>query len=433
MTSFLAALLVLGLPAGLAGQQEAAAADTASVDEVVLVFLDCPHWLCDFDYVRRELPFVTWVRDRQVADVHLLVTEQDTGGGGNLFTLDFIGREDFDGLERRLTVSTDPTESEAEERQELVRVMALGLSTYAAETPAGAGLRVTYEEAGAEETGQRRTRIQDPWNRWVFDVDLGGGYSSEARVTSGSFNGGLSANRTTEEWKIDLGVGGRYSQRRFEVGDGEEFLSIQRDFGFQSLAVKSLGEHWSVGGQGSVRHSTRLNQDLTIRGGPAVEYNVFPYSESTRRQLTFLYAVSGVRFDYDELTVFEETSELRSTQTLNVSLDVQEQWGELNLSLEGLHYLQEIQQNRVTFSGRVELQLVQGLSFDIFGSASRVRDQIYLPAEEASDEEILVGQREFATDFETRVRIGLSYTFGSIYSDVVNPRFDSFDGGGDFF
>jgi type VI secretion system protein ImpC len=65
----------------------------------------------------------------------------DTGGGGNLFTLDFIGRSRFEGLERRLTFSSDPTQSETQEREGLVRVMALGLTTYAAETSAAAGLR----------------------------------------------------------------------------------------------------------------------------------------------------------------------------------------------------------------------------------------------------------------------------------------------------
>lgn len=33
--------------------------------------------------------------------------------------------------------------------------------------------------------------------------------------------------------------------------------------------------------------STYLNQELKVRAAPAVEYNVYPYSESTRKQLTF--------------------------------------------------------------------------------------------------------------------------------------------------
>ena len=194
-----------------------------------------------------------------------------------------------------------------------------------------------------------------------------------------------------------------------------------------SVVVKSLGSHWSVGAGGGGGRNSRVNQDLSLRLGPALEYSLFPYEESSRRQLTVLYVLAAERYDYREVTVFGERSELRSTQTVDVSLDAQQPWGEVRVSVEGSHYLREFQQNRLTVRGRVELQLVEGLSLDVSGRASRIRDQIYLPAEEASDEEILVGEREFATDFETGIRLGLSYTFGSIYSDVVNPRFESLD------
>ena len=47
------------------------------------VFLDCG-WYCDFDHLRTEITFVNWVRDRADAQVHVLVTQQTTGGGGYL-------------------------------------------------------------------------------------------------------------------------------------------------------------------------------------------------------------------------------------------------------------------------------------------------------------------------------------------------------------
>ncbi len=60
----------------------------------VRVFLDCPDTFCDFDYYRTEITFVNWVRDRQFAQVHVLVTTQRTGGGQE-YTLSFIGLERF--------------------------------------------------------------------------------------------------------------------------------------------------------------------------------------------------------------------------------------------------------------------------------------------------------------------------------------------------
>jgi hypothetical protein len=52
-----------------------------------------------------------------------------------------------------------------------------------------------------------------------------------------------------------------------------------------------------------------------------------------------------------------------------------------------------------------------------------VRDQISLRAGGASDEEVLTRQRQLATNFDYSASVGLSYTFGSVYSDVVNTRF----------
>ena len=49
------------------------------------VFLDGTR--IDMDYIRTEITFVNYVRDRKEADVHVLITQQRTGGGGREYTL----------------------------------------------------------------------------------------------------------------------------------------------------------------------------------------------------------------------------------------------------------------------------------------------------------------------------------------------------------
>lgn len=54
------------------------------------VYIDCD--LCDlsdFDYIRTEIAFVNYVRERKESQVHLLITTQETGGGGTEFTIRF--------------------------------------------------------------------------------------------------------------------------------------------------------------------------------------------------------------------------------------------------------------------------------------------------------------------------------------------------------
>ena len=56
-------------------------------------------------------------------------------------------------------------------------------------------------------------------------------------------------------------------------------------------------------------------------------------------------------------------------------------------------------------------------------STSLVRDQVYLAKTDLTDEEILIERRQLATDSRYRISFGFSYTFGSIFNNVVNPRF----------
>ena len=48
----------------------------------VRVFIDCQSVSCDYEYFRTEIAFVDHVRDRKDADVHVLITGQTTGSGG---------------------------------------------------------------------------------------------------------------------------------------------------------------------------------------------------------------------------------------------------------------------------------------------------------------------------------------------------------------
>ncbi len=67
---------------------------------------------------------------------------------------------------------------------------------------------------------------------------------------------------------------------------------------------------------------------------------------------------------------------------------------------------------------------MRGLSVFMHGSISRIRDRLFLPAGEVEEEDILLRTRRLPTDFEYAFTLGFSYTFGSIFNNIVNPRFD---------
>jgi len=71
----------------------------------------------------------------------------------------------------------------------------------------------------------------------------------------------------------------------------------------------------------------------------------------------------------------------------------------------------------------MNIRLLRGLSVSLRGEYSRIHDQLNLPKGDASIDEILLRRKELATNYEYSFSVGLSYTFGSIFSNVVNPRF----------
>ena len=131
-----------------------------------------------------------------------------------------------------------------------------------------------------------------------------------------------------------------------------------------------------------------------------------------------------------EITVFEKTKETLLHQSFEVILEYEQPWGEAIAVFEASNYLTDFEKSlmdlyRLEFFGFLEVRLVRGLSIFTRGRVSRIRDQIFLPQEEASEEEILLGNVRLPTSFEYSFSLGFSYTFGSIYNNVVNPRFGS--------
>ncbi|MBT7452513.1 MAG: hypothetical protein HN796_01385, partial [Gemmatimonadetes bacterium] len=164
------------------------------------------------------------------------------------------------------------------------------------------------------------------------------------------------------------------------------------------------------------------NVDFGLRIAPAVEYSYWPYDMDQKASLTVAYYVGQRRLDYAERTVYGERKETRFNQTLDVDLRLNQPWGSVRASLEGSHYFHDMQRYRVELYNRLSVRLFRGLSLRVEGGVDRINDQLSLAAGEASLEEILLRRRELATDYEVWGQIGFSYTFGSIYNNVVNNR-----------
>jgi len=384
------------------------------------VYIDCG--FCDLEYIKTEIAFINYVRDRKEAQVHVLFSIQSTGSGGREYTLTYLGQLEYAGQEDVLKYYSSKTETEDEIRQGLVQTLKVGLMRYVAKTPISRRISINLMDQ------VKPTSVIDKWDFWVFGLSARGFLNGQKSIVYNSLNGNLSANRVTPELKIRMNAAASYYYNKFDV-EGQSIESSMSSRSFNALTVKSLGEHWSVGGYLSLSSSSYSNVQFAFRAAPAVEYDFFPYSQSTRKQLRFLYKLNYSAIRYQEETIYLKTQENLWNEDLAITLELKEKWGTISTSLEGSHYFHDRRKYHVRLYSELSLRLYKGLSFDIFGSGSRIHDQLSLPKMGASLEDILLMRKQLATSYEYYFSIGLSYTFGSIYSNVVNPRFGS---GGEF-
>ena len=417
------ALLVLLGPAALS---LAAQEDQAAVDELkktaLKVFLDCDD--CDLSYIKTEITFVNYVRDRLEAQVHILISTQSTGGGGVEYTITFIGQNDFKDVQDLQKYYSNKTDTDDDVRRGLVKTLKLGLMSFVGRTPIARRIAVEYAPP------QGPAEARDRWNSWVFSLSGDAYLSGEETYRSHMAYGSFSANRVTPGSKVRLGLSVDRSKQKYIV-DEETITGTSNSWQASGLYVKSLGEHWSAGISFDVESSLFSNIDLGMEIAPAVEYNFFPYSQSTRRQLRALYSLALNPVRYREETIFGKLRETLFKQELSLTLDLREKFGTISLSAEGSNYLNDLGKYRIDTFSIVNLRLYKGLSVYVLGGYSWYHDsQLSLLGREPTYEEQLLRLRELPMTSNHFFAVGFQFQFGSIFTNVINPRFGSTGGSG---
>ena len=426
--AFLVAYALPFAPAG--AQQEAEDVRAGALN----VYLECAARGCESSHYRTELTFVNWVREQGDAQLHIIMTSTGTASGDE-YLLDFIGREELEGMDDQLAYSHSDTDSDDQRSRGLTGVLGVGLARYSVllgqtgpftiNTPSQAERRMELPPGLQGE-------VDDPWDYWVFRLGGDVRYEDEDLRDEKRYSANFSANRTTEIWKITLSGRGSYTNTQGQYSSGTPYEDIRREGSFDGRVFYSLSDRWSWGVETGIGTSTRNNQDLSGDVGTGVEYSFFPYREWTRRRMTAQALVYARYFDYEEETQFNKMTETVMEGSLRWGVGFRQPWGTANINASAEAYLHDPKSfHRLSFGGRLSIRIARGLEWNIGGDISRIRDQIYIPLAELSDEDILLGRRQLPTNSSLSINTGFSFTFGSIYNNVVNNRF-GFSGGGGF-
>ncbi len=389
---------------------------TSDKQSALKLFVDC-QW-CDIEHFKKEITLVNYVRDRKEADVHMIITEMNTGSGGTEYSLIFYGEGKYEPLSDTITFAMPPNTTDEEERNAQILNIKKGLAPFILRSPMADKISIIYEkDKGKEDV------VEDKWKSWVFETSINGFSTGEDIYTNLNLWTNVSASKVTPDIKIELKYQNSFKQSIYRLESGTIESFTRSNYG-NLLLTKSLGEHWAYGGFTKVYGSTYSNIELASSVEPAVEYNIFKYSEATTKQLRLLYRVGAQYNNYIDTTIFDKTSELYYSQYLGINYKNVQKWGSIEGSIYGSTFLNDFSKNNVGIYLSSSFRLFKGFSLMLNGGYNQKRNQITLPKEGSSTSEILLRQKEMASNYNYWINFGFSYTFGSIYNNVVNARFD---------
>jgi hypothetical protein len=390
------------------------------------VFIDSKD--IDIAYLKENFQQINYVINREDANVHLLGTSQKTGSGGKEFIFYFIGLSNFDGINDTLYYYSSAENSTTEVRDGYTSTIKMGLIRYMAH----ASQIVNLQFPTTEKPKNNVVVEEDKWKSWVFGLNANGKIEGQKTHGSHSLNLSMNATKTTDDWRVEFMASNWSSEDWFEINATTKITSKQVIRNLTNLTVKSIGKRMAIGLESSLKNSSFNNLDIAISVSPAFEYNVFPYSESSRKQLRFAYYIGYNGNKYNETTFYNKDNETLFKQRLQAIYQIKEEWGSVYGSMTGSTYLHDFSKNNLSINTGVDFRIWRGLSVNLNANYSLINDQLSLPKGDITLDQQLLQQRQLATTYDYEISLGFRFTFGSLYNNIVNPRLSTlrFFGGG---
>jgi hypothetical protein len=276
---------------------------------------------------------------------------------------------------------------------------------------------------------QEQQETEDQWHHWVFKI---GGFvwlNGDSNRNARNFNTYAKATKVDSMNKFSLRLS--YNNRRDQYTyNQQKIISEQEFFSLDLYQIWGINQHWSYGIFGNFDRSRYSNYDKSFRVYAGLEYNLFPYTESASKSLVLTGKLGGIYNRYFEKTVYNKTEEFLGRAKLLLNGNLVKKWGSMYAGVEYGVFLHDIKLYAVGFNVGTNLRITKGLDFNMHGYYGIQHDQINIAAGNLTLEETLLAQKQLQSGYNYYFSVGLSYSFGSIYNSIVNPRFDNDDGQG---
>lgn len=384
------------------------------------LFLNCPQG-CFEDFLRQDLNYFDFVRDRFLGDFQILINTQPTGNGGFRFNIRL-----FNGSNKpldSLAYVTRPAEPDAEIRVQVCNYIKILLVRHIKNKDFYEKLQINIPKRSSDSL----SHLRDPWRYWVFSPEVNGWGEGESNYYMYRLAAVLNVRKITEKHRFTLNT--EYNNRAvaYRLADKNNPRGNVTELRITPLYAYSVSEHVSLGAVSRLQNEQFRNIRYHISTAPLVEYNFYPYSQNISRQLRWVNQAGGWYNQYYFLTVNDKMQELRYYYRTSLIADANQPWGSVQAGLHFNFFMDRPQQHRAFLNLNTTLRMLKGLSLRLQGQVSYIKDQISLVKEPFDDTVYILYLQQLPTLFNFWSEFGVVYTFGSIHNTIVNPRFGQVD------
>ena len=379
--------------------------------EKIKAYIDCR---CDENYLKQQTSFLEYVRDQDLADIEIFVRDVWNPAGSRAFEIKIDGNNEYKELSSTTLAIGFANDTSSTLREKLLNKLKLALVPFLDKADYSLKLDI-------DSNFDKLIIDDEKWKNWVFE--LSGSYNSdreESRKTN-RYDIEFEIDKLTPDWRIGIELERSESNRRY-YSDDNVYTSNRKTTRIRGRVVRSISDHFSTGAFFGASQNTYENLDFSSYLSPAIEYSYFPYEDVLSKEITLAYRVGFGKRNYIEKTIYGFEKQNLTSQTLSMNIRFRQKWGNISTAINATQYLNDGSKKRFSFRSDLDFRIFEGLALRLSGNINLIREQYNLAAGSTSIEELLLQQRQIATDYETRFSIGLSYTFGSIYNSIINTR-----------
>jgi hypothetical protein len=347
--------------------------------------------------------------------------EEETGSNGTEYTLDFIGRNQFANMNDTIKFITPNNSTSDFIREKMTEKINLCLVRYILKTNYSDSLKLKKPTIVEDE--KEADTLIDPWDLWVFSMSMNSYFSGEKSSKNMNLYSNVSAGRVTKDWKFNIGSSFNYSDSKYDYEDIHSRNLSRSKYAYSGL-IKTISDRWSLGSWLDWSQATYSNIKNSYSVASGVEYNFMDFEDYVRKSIRLRYKLSAGKTYYQEETIFLKNQETLLSERISLVSSFKQPWGNTYLSIAYSNYMHDFSKNRIELYSNLSVNVYKGLNVDFSISFDSIHDQLSLPKGDASVEDVLLRRKMLGTQYSYWGSFGLSYTFGSMYSNIVNPRFD---------